>query len=196
MSFFTMVLLFVTIFSIINWWLLRKKKENDFLNLLYLSNNDEDFKKTVAMGLYYRFMKKLEEETMSSVFIREDPIAFEHFVADIIQKYYGGSVYVTKSSNDYGVDFEHKLNDELYLGQVKCYNSDMSFNAIALIHSNMVKEGAKGGYVVTTGSYTVNAQRYAEGLNIQLINGPRLAEMYIEILQNERAPRYELNPAD
>ena len=68
----------------------------------------------------------------------------------------------------------------------------MPFNAIALVHSNMVKEDAKGGYVVTTGSYTVNAQRYAEGLNIQLIDAPKLAEMYIEVLQNERNPVYKL----
>ncbi|MCQ6287890.1 restriction endonuclease [Bacillus cereus] len=196
MSFFTIVLLFITCISVINWVLLRRKKEHDFLNLLHLANNDVDFKKTVAMGLYYRFMKQTEEEKVSNVFIREDPIAFEHFVGDVFERYYGGSVYVTRGSNDYGVDFEHKLNDELYIGQVKCYNSDMPFNAIALVHSNMVKEDAKGGYVVTTGSYTVNAQRYAEGLNIQLIDGPKLAEMYIEVLQNERNPVYKLDPVN
>lgn len=174
MSVFTIVLLFITCISVINWVLLRRKKEHDFLNLLHLANNDVDFKKTVAMGLYYRFMKQTEEEKVSNVFIGEDPIAFEHFVGDVFERYYGGSVYVTRGSNDYGVDFEHKLNDELYLGQVKCYNSDMPFNAIALVHSNMVKEDAKGGYVVTTGSYTVNAQRYAEGLNIQLIDDQNL----------------------
>ena len=48
------------------------------------------------MGLYYRFMKQTEEEKVSNVFIGEDPIAFEHFVGDVFERYYGGSVYVTR----------------------------------------------------------------------------------------------------
>ncbi|MDG0949883.1 restriction endonuclease [Bacillus paranthracis] len=74
--------------------------------------------------------------------------------------------------------------------------SDMFFNAIALVHSNMVKEDAKGGYVVRTGSYTGNAQRYAEGLNTLLIDGPKLAEMNMEVLQNERNPVCKLDPVN
>ncbi|MDG0949885.1 hypothetical protein [Bacillus paranthracis] len=50
MSFLTMVLLFITFISVINWVLLRKKKEHDFLNLLHLANNDVDFKKLYLCG--------------------------------------------------------------------------------------------------------------------------------------------------
>lgn len=37
-------------------------------------------------------------------------------------------------------------------------------------HSNLVKKGAEGGYVITTGSFTSFARVYAEGLTIELTN--------------------------
>jgi restriction system protein len=43
--------------------------------------------------------------------------------------------------------------------------------AIAILHSNIIKQGLQGGYVITTGDFTKNALRYAEELNIELING-------------------------
>ena len=45
MSVFTIVLLFITCISVINWVLLRRKKRARLLNLLHLANNDVDFKK-------------------------------------------------------------------------------------------------------------------------------------------------------
>lgn len=142
---------------------------------------NEEVKRMLAMGLYLRFKKESAEQPVnySSIFIKGDPISFEHFVADIFQSSRGGFTWVSPHSNDYGVDFEHTTDEGLYLGQVKCYQGDLSFKPIALIHSNMVKREAVGGYVITTGSFTENARSYAQGLNIELIDGVKLVEEWL-----------------
>lgn len=44
-------------------------------------------KRTLAMGLYLRFRKEFEEDKNSikenSIFIKQDPLLFESFVADV-----------------------------------------------------------------------------------------------------------------
>ncbi|AYF06479.1 MULTISPECIES: restriction endonuclease [Bacillus] len=179
----------------ISWYVYKRRKDHHLYQLIARFNKDEEFKRTLAMGLYYRFMKPLENEKCSSVFIRQTPLEFEAFVADVIEKYYGGSAFVTVATGDYGVDFEHTVNGDLYLGQVKCLCSDMSYKAIALVHSNIAKREAKGGYVVSTGGFSKNAKKYGEELNIQLIDGSRLAEMYMESIEGQPLPQYALNPA-
>jgi restriction system protein len=164
------------------------KKNNEYQTQLIVQHIDkgEELKKTLAMGLYLRFMKENEEvdKKYSSIYLRQNPLLFESFVAEVIGRAKGGSTWVSPPSNDYGVDFEHTTDKGLYLGQVKCYQGDLSFNSIALIHSNMVKREAIGGYVITTGSFTNNARRYAEGLNIELIDGVKLVDLWLDGLEN------------
>ncbi|PLR83476.1 restriction endonuclease [Bacillus canaveralius] len=143
----------------------------------YLST--EEFKRTLAFGIYQRFCKENEEKSYSSTFIKNDPLEFEHFIADILKHKYGGNIYVTKSSGDFGVDIEHGVGEGKVLGQVKCYKDDVGYEPIALLHSNIVKQNASKGYVVTTSNFTDNARSYAEGLSIDLITGTDLVEMWL-----------------
>lgn len=94
----------------------------------------------MILGLYHRF--KLDEEEEKD----EKPLDFERFVAEVMVRYFGGSARVTGGSGDYGVDIEYKTPaGDLLLGQVKCYApwNKVSFDPIAIIHSQMVKQGAK-----------------------------------------------------
>ncbi|SHG65610.1 restriction system protein [Ornithinibacillus halophilus] len=95
-----------------------------------------------------------------------------------------GSVEVTPKSNDFGVDFTHQREDGLYLGQVKVHTSDLDYTAIALVHSNMVKMEANGGYVITTSDFTPSARQYAKDLKIDLINGIELVEHWIDSMNS------------
>src|SRR5437764_7213206 len=111
----------------------------------------EEFKKTVALGLYQRFCKENEDNpSYSSVYLKSDRLDYEHFVADIMQYRYGENVFVTQGSGDFGVDIEHGNGEGKVLGQVKCKRKDEMYEPIAIIHSNMVKQGASRGYVVNT----------------------------------------------
>ncbi|MBO0991779.1 restriction endonuclease [Bacillus sp. SD088] len=172
----------------------RNRYELDLINRQLHSS--EEVKWTLAMGLYLRF--KLEEENSSEndgqdeeagphdtkQFIKEDPLIFEDFVADIFERARGGETDVLPSRQDFGVDFKHKTDDGLFLGQVKCWKEDVDFEPIALIHSNMVKKQAVGGYVITTSAFTEAAKEYAEPLDIELINGSKLVELWMEALQS------------
>jgi restriction system protein len=139
----------------------------------------DEFKKTIALGLYQRFCKEVEEKKYSTTFLKSDPLDFEYFIADVLKHRYGFEAFVTKSSGDFGVDIEHGVGQGKVLGQVKCYREDMGFEPIAIIHSNMVKQHASKGYVVSTAGFSDNARSYAEGLNIDLIDGMDLVELWI-----------------
>ncbi|MBI0579465.1 restriction endonuclease [Neobacillus cucumis] len=164
------------------------KRKNSYQTSMFAQHIDTsvEMKRTLAMGLYLRFKKENPENppNYSSTYIKEDSIAFESFVADVVQKAKGGSTWVSPGSGDFGVDFEHTTEEGLFLGQVKCYQGDLAFDPIALVHSNMIKKGAKGGYVITTGSFTSGAREYAEGLDIELIDGIKLVDLWLSGLVN------------
>jgi restriction system protein len=158
-------------------------------------NTHEEMRKTMAMGLYYRFQaanwEKKSDGTMglrevSSLFTLQRPTDFEYFVAEVFKNFYGGDVWVTKAAGDFGIDFEHRREDGLYLIQVKCYEQDLAFDPIAIVHSQMKKQRAKGGFVVTTGSYSDNARWYAQGVGVELIDGVQLADMWAEGLEKKK----------
>lgn len=147
-----------------------------------------ELKRTMVMGLYLRFnypkeMKKdgtTDFSSGTSLFLKQVPLDFEDFVAAVLKTRYGGDVYVTSPSGDFGVDIEHTTEKGLFLGQAKAYKDDVGYEPIAILHSNMIKRNAKGGYLITTASYTKAAQSYAEGLNIELIDGVELVDMWLE----------------
>src|SRR5699024_905357 len=77
----------------------------------------EEMKTTLAMSLYIRFKTESAENppTYPSNFIKEDPLMFEHFVADLFKEARGGSTWVSPSTEDFGVDFEHRTEEGLFL---------------------------------------------------------------------------------
>lgn len=177
-----MITFFVACVALFEAW--RKREENDDLRTIVtesLSTNEE-IRKTLAMGLFYRFKKeddvKEKQKIISEIFLKQDPYEFETFVATVMKNYYGGSTYVTPSSGDCGIDIEHTRKEGLFLGQVKCYEKDLDFVPIAIIHSQIMKENAQGGFVVTTGSFSTKAKEYAKNLNIELIDGLKLVEFW------------------
>jgi restriction system protein len=162
------------------------KRKTDYQTQLLAQHIDKskEMKKTLAMGIYMRFRKETEEDkSLSTSYLKQDPLMFESFVAEVIERAKGGSTWVSPPTGDFGIDFEHTTEDGLYLGQVKCYRGDLPFEAIALVHSNIVKRDAVGGYVITTGSFTPAAREYAKGLDIELIEGVQLVELWLEGLE-------------
>lgn len=179
----------VLLIAAIHFWLYKRKTEYNTSIVVAQIDKSIQVKKTLAMGLYLRFRKLTDQngneitEEFTNLFIKQDPIAFESFVAEVMEAAFGGSTWVSPPSNDFGVDFEHEREDGLYLGQAKCKKDDLPFDPIALIHSNMIKRNAKGGYVITTSSFTENARDYAKGLNIELIDGIKLVEYWLQGLE-------------
>ncbi|GEL77816.1 restriction endonuclease [Tenuibacillus multivorans] len=186
-----LVILQLILIGVLMWFLRKEQREKEGLVARKIERG-EDLKKTMAMGLTYRFNfprhknedDEIEFENASTLFIKQTPFEFEDFVGNIIKKKFNGHVYTSAKSHDYGVDFEHHIDGDIYLGQVKVYKHDVGFEPVALIHSNMIKNEAKGGYVITTGSFTDAAQKYAQDLNIQLIDGITLVDYWLEGMES------------
>lgn len=197
MLFIELLLGLVLLAAFFHFQLTKRKNQYEISLITETFQYSDDMKRTLAMGLYLRFHKEKSPDDpvkFTNLFLREDPISFEHFVADIISQVKGGSTIVYPPSGDFGVDFEHNVDENLFLGQVKCYKEDVNFEPIAILHSNMVKEGAKGGYIITTSSFTPAAKQYAADLNIELINGIKLVELWIQSLNHNEQEVKKLIP--
>jgi len=173
-------------------WYIKKRSDFESSLLARRIESSLELKKTMAMGLHSRFnypTHKNDEgeryfEKGSELFLKQTPFEFERFVANLFERKFGGTCFTTSKSGDYGIDFEHKRENGLYLGQVKAYKIDMDFSPIALVHSNMVKQNAKGGYIITTGGFSKAAQEYARGLDIDLVNGIELVDYWLETMES------------
>jgi len=156
----------------------------------------DEIKRTLAMGLYLRFRRENEKDIHvvddNAIFIKQDPITFETFIAEVFESARGGNTWVSPPSGDFGVDFEHNIGSNKYLGQVKCEKDDISFDPIAILHSNMVKQNAKGGYVITTSAFTKAAKQYAEGIDIELVDGVRLVELWLDGVEKDEKEIHSL----
>ncbi len=86
---------------------------------------------------------------------------------------------------DGGVDLVLKNISETYLVQCKQWKAyKVGVQPVRELYGVMASLGAAGGYVVTSGMFTDEAQTFAKGLNVELIDGRRLRQ----IIDNARKP--------
>jgi len=79
---------------------------------------------------------------------------------------------------DGGIDLKLKKGSEVFLVQCKQWRAyKVSVNVVRELFGVMSAEGATGGFVVTSGIFTADAKAFAEGRNIDLIDGQALATM-------------------
>lgn len=79
---------------------------------------------------------------------------------------------------DGGVDLVVSRGADRYLVQCKQWKArQVGVETIRELYGVMAARGAAGGYVVTSGIFTDEAQRFAEGREIKLIAGDQLVEM-------------------
>ncbi len=76
---------------------------------------------------------------------------------------------------DGGVDLVLIKSGEKYLVQCKQWRAfRVGVEIVRELYGVMAAKGAAGGFVVTSGRFTEEARKFAEGRNVQLIDGPRL----------------------
>lgn len=79
------------------------------------------------------------------------------------------------SGPDGGVDLRLRRNNELFLVQCKHWRGrKVPVTTVRELYGVMASEGAAGGYVVTSGTFTADAETFASGRNIELIDGQDL----------------------
>lgn len=106
---------------------------------------------------------------------RMDPIEFEQYVGALFRKM-GYRVEDTRASGDEGVDLVLRRGRRTAVVQVKRYRGSVGQPVIRDLYGAMMHAGASEAYLVTTGSITRAARRWAADKPIHLIDGHRLVE--------------------
>ena len=79
---------------------------------------------------------------------------------------------------DGGVDLELLRNRETYLVQCKQWRANkVGVEVVRELYGLMAARGAAGGFVVTSGTFSDESRRFAEGRNIELLDGAGLNRM-------------------
>lgn len=80
-----------------------------------------------------------------------------------------------KNGPDGGVDLVLRKDDEIFLVQCKQWRAfKVSVEIVRELYGVMAARGAAGGFVVTSGRFTDDAQKFVQGRNIVLLDGTQL----------------------
>lgn len=99
---------------------------------------------------------------------------FEHLVGEAFRAR-GFSVTETAPGPDGGVDLELRKDGELHLVQCKRWRArKVGVEIVRELYGVMSARGAVGGYVVSAGVFSQEAEHFATGRNIELWDGAKL----------------------
>ena len=106
---------------------------------------------------------------------------FESHVAEYYRRK-GYRVRPTANGPDGGVDLRLTSDSGLYLVQCKHWRRDkVGVKIVRELYGVMAAEGAYGGAVVTSGSFSAKARAFADGKPMELVDGPQLQAMLSEV---------------
>ncbi|MFR0691314.1 restriction endonuclease [Enterobacterales bacterium AE_CKDN230030158-1A_HGKHYDSX7] len=97
---------------------------------------------------------------------------FEQLVGEVFRQK-GFTVTETGGNGpDDGIDLVLQMGSDKYLVQCKQWRAiKVGVTVIREFFGVMAAQGASGGFVVTSGTYTAEAMAFAQGRNIQLVDG-------------------------
>ena len=103
------------------------------------------------------------------------------------------------SGPDGGVDLTLSKGNETFLVQCKQWKAlKVGVNVVRELYGVMAAKGASGGFVVTSGRFTDAAIAFAQGRNVQLVDGPKLFAMIQQAKQSlpatDQRPTQRFNP--
>lgn len=109
------------------------------------------------------------------------PQDFEQFIARLYARL-GYRVQVTGGSHDGGIDLVAQRDGRRHYIQCKRYSTrQVPVGAVRDFYGAMADKAASGkGFFVTTSTFTLEAERFAQGKPLELIDGLKLTE-YIKL---------------
>lgn len=144
----------------------------------------------VSIGwLLYRWRKnRIRLADMKSLedLLALSPEAFESLVAAIFQAY-GHDAEVSGSPSDHGVDvYVTAQAGEKWVVQCKRYSGSVGEPVIRDLYGTMLHEGAQRAYLITTGSFTSQAQTWAVEKPLVLYDGEALVRLIKRTQNNQK----------
>lgn len=118
---------------------------------------------------------------------------FELLVGEALRRR-GYAVQETGANGpDGGVDLIARKDGETYLVQCKQWRSvQVGVPVVRELYGAMAAEGAVGGFVVTSGTFTQPARAFASGRNVQLVDGAVLRQWIAEMKKPGPRPTVEV----
>ena len=181
------------VLAFIHFFLTKKQENYKGSLILQHLHTSQELKKTLAMGLFLRFLPA-EKQSASRPLWLKDEVTLETFAANLLERTKGGTAWVVNDADGMGINIEHQTKEGLYLGKINGNHHEIGYDQIALIHSNIIKKRAAGGYVITAGTFAPNAINYAKGLNIELIDGMALADLWLASLKKAEKEMNSIMP--
>lgn len=112
---------------------------------------------------------------------------FEDYIETLL-KNMGFIVRNVGYSNDGGIDliaeYKKPIFQGKYIVQCKKWNENVGQPPIRDLYGVTVSEGANKGILITTSDFTQQAREFAEGKNIELINGVELRQL-VNVYKND-----------
>ncbi|OCX11471.1 restriction endonuclease [Pseudomonas graminis] len=100
-----------------------------------------------------------------------------------------------KNGPDGGIDLIARKDGETYVVQCKQWRSvQVGVPVVRELYGAMAAEGAVGGFVVTSGTFTKPARDFAAGRNVQLVDGSVLKQWIAEAKKPGPKPTVEVAP--
>jgi restriction system protein len=120
-----------------------------------------------------------------------DGISWQEFELLVGEAYRMQGYHVLETGGggaDGGVDLILSKGGEKFFVQCKQWKAyRVGVDVVRELFGVMAAKGATGGFVVTSGRFSDDAQAFAQGRNVQLVDGPKLFNMV-------KAARRSLNP--
>lgn len=96
-----------------------------------------------------------------------------------------------KPGPDDGIDLVLRKNGEQYLVQCKQWRAfKVGVPVVRELYGVMAAKGAAGGFVVTSGRFTSEAEEFASGRNVALIDGPKLHKLLTQAKGGDASARH------
>lgn len=106
---------------------------------------------------------------------------FEMLICEYFQRN-GFKVTPTADGADGGIDIKLTMNGETYLVQCKQWRANrIGVQPVREFYGVMTAAGAVGGYFVISGEFTEEAVKFADGLNLSLIDGQKLLRIFSDM---------------
>lgn len=139
------------------------------------------FKQRKNEQLYDSIATHSPAETKSSALQAVERLTWQEFEM-LVGESFRRKGYTVKETGgggaDGGIDLEMSLNGQKYLVQCKQWKTfKVGVTVVREFFGVMVANGAKGGFVVTSGVFTDDAVSFAEDKNITLIDGVKLVKI-------------------
>jgi restriction system protein len=113
---------------------------------------------------------------------------FEYLVGEVFRRKGYAVFEIGGGGPDGGIDLELRKDRERFLVQCKQWRAlKVSVNIVRELYGVMAARGAAGGFVVTSGAFTNESWAFANGRNIELIDGQALRSL-IRQIQAEQTP--------